>query len=157
MKKKQIIIITSIVIVVLITIFGLYHLISNNNSVSNNNIFPTPTEAINRSAIFNENGYHTYVVEGVVDNIQSTDPLMIDIVVRTEKIFPEYSEPLIKTITLANDAQVIIRNLATNEESTISAYTTINKNDDLVAWLLEPNIKLLEFESFAATKIIINK
>ncbi len=157
MKKKKIIVVTLVVLAFFVIIFGLIKLISNRNSASNSIDLQAPPLAVNKSVTFNENGYYTYFIEGVISNVQSTDPLILDVLIRTDKIIPEYTEPLIKTIVLENEAEVIMRNLITNEESTISAFTSLKKDDDIVAWLVEPNTKLLELDKFAATKIIINR
>ena len=157
MKKKKILVVSLVILAFLVIIFGLIKTISNRNAVSNSIDLLAPPLAVNRSVTINENGYFTYFFEGVINNIQSTDPLILDILVRTDKIIPDYTEPLIKTIVLGNEAEVIIRNLTTDEESTISAFTSIKKGDDIVAWLVEPNTKLLDLDKFTATKIIINQ
>jgi len=156
MKKKKIIVVVLVVLAFFVIIFGLIKIISNRNSSETSNL-QAPPLAINRSITFNENGYYTYLIEGVINKVQSTDPLILDVTIKTDKIIPEYTEPLIKTIVLRNESEVIMRNLATNEESTISSFTALKKGDDIVAWLEEPNSKLLELDKFTASKIIINQ
>ena len=158
MKKRNLLLITAVSIVVTIAIvIGVIKLISSYKSSSLTTSLPVPPQTVDRSITTNENGYLTYLIEGKIDSILSTKPLKINILVRTENIIPNHTEPVIKTINLGNDATVILRNLATNEESTISAFTSLKKDDDIVAWLVEPNTKLLELDKFTATKIIVNR
>lgn len=157
MKKKQIINVVVLTLVAIIAAFGFYKLFSSNINVSQFGTLPTPTIAVNRSITFNDNGYLTYLIEGQVESVANTKPLTINILVKTEKILSDYTEPLIKTITLEEGSDFIFRELATNKEVISMDYDSIKQGDDIVAWLVEPNTKLLELEKFAATKIIINR
>ena len=158
MKKKKLILINAVSLVVTVAIvLGVIKIISSYKSSPFTISLNLPPQTVNRSATFNDNGYLTYLVEGKIDSILSTKPLKINILVRTEKIIPDYTEPVIKTITLSDGATVILRDLATNNESTISAFTSIKQNDDVSIWLTEPNTKLLELDNFTATKIVVNR
>lgn len=156
MKKKRILTIASLVLIVFIVVFGLYKLFSNYKTTSQLETLPAPATAINRSTAINDNGYLTYLIEGSVENITSTNPLTISILVKTNTILTDYTEPLIKTITLEEGTDFVIRELATNKETITKDYKSIKQGDDVVAWLKEPNTKLLELDNFTATKIIIN-